>query len=171
MRPTLKNLPENLSADALKVKDPHCRENQRCNNGRCFWCSAPEPPPPSEIPLWGSREIAEYDNQLLLHCNNVHDVTVRGSGHDCACVLFSLCLDYDVLCDVEMLSQCPGFCVFFFIYRSSAIGRSSYPLDWWGQAEGGQAQDLPLLKVVVLYKIKKEWKNKTTAEWKNSNST
>lgn len=36
MRPTLKNLPENLSADALKVKDPHCRENQWCNNGRRF---------------------------------------------------------------------------------------------------------------------------------------
>lgn len=45
--------------------------------------SAAHPSPhPLEVTLWGSREIAEHDNQLLLHCNNVHDVTVRGSDHE-----------------------------------------------------------------------------------------
>lgn len=47
--------------------------------------SAAHPRHPPEVTLCGSREIAEHDNELLLHCNNVHDVTVRGSDHDCTC--------------------------------------------------------------------------------------
>lgn len=106
IRVTLNNLPENLSAYTLKAKVPHCREDQRRSGGRCVCCNTPVRPPGGS--LWASQEIKERDNHLPLHCD-VCDVTVHCFDHEFAFVFFSLCLDFDVLHDVRMLSHCPGF--------------------------------------------------------------
>ena len=52
---------------------------------------------------------AEWNICVLVLMSLMQIVTVRGSNNDCVCVLFSLCLDLNVLGDVGMLSHCPWF--------------------------------------------------------------